>query len=374
MKHRGSLPCGWHPGRFTSLVAIRTNLILVLLNMKAIRLDEPGRLALISTEGPPLPASVQPEEALVRVRRIGVCGTDLHAFKGKQPFFNYPRILGHELGVEVVAVGGSTKNVKPGDRCSVEPYLNCGRCIACRRGKPNCCVTLQVLGVHTDGGMREAFVVPSRKLHPSERLTLDQLALVETLGIGCHAVDRARVEAGESTLVIGAGPIGLAVVQFALEAGAQVIVLDINSKRLEFCREQLGAPHMINATRQDPLEALKEITSGDLPTVVFDATGNPQSMRSAFGYPAHGGRLVFVGLFPGEVTFNDPNFHRRELTLLASRNARPEDFARIINLVEIGRIDTVPWITHRASFADAVTEFPRWIQPETGVIKAMIEV
>lgn len=341
--------------------------------MNAIRLEEPGRLTLLSIEGPPPAASLQPEEALVRVRRIGICGTDLHAFKGNQPFFSYPRILGHELGVEVLAVGGSTKNVKPGDRCSVEPYLNCGRCIACRRDKPNCCVMLQVLGVHTDGGMREAFVVPSRKLHPSERLTLDQLALVETLGIGCHAVDRARVETGEFTLVIGAGPIGLAVVQFAIEARAQVIVLDVNARRLEFCREQLGAHHVIDATGANPLEALKQITSGDLPTAVFDATGNPQSTKGAFGYPAHGGRLVLVGLFPGEVTFNDPDFHRRELTLLASRNARPEDFARIINLVEIGRIDTAPWITHRASFADVVTEFPGWTQPETGVIKAMVE-
>lgn len=341
--------------------------------MKAIRLEEPGRLALISTGEPPSPASIQPEEALVRVHRIGVCGTDLHAFRGRQPFFSYPRILGHELGVEVVAVGSSTRNVKPGDRCSVEPYLNCGHCIACRRGKPNCCVTLQVLGVHTDGGMREAFRVPSRKLHRSEHLTLDQLALVETLGIGCHAVDRAQIETGEFALVIGAGPIGLAAVEFAIEAGATVIVLDVNAGRLEFCRERLGAPHVIDAAREDPLETLKQITSGDLPTVVFDATGNPQSMQNAFDYPAHGGRLVFVGLFPGDVTFNDPNFHRRELTLLASRNARPKDFTRIINLVETGRIDTVQWITHRASFAEAVTEFPRWIQPETGVIKAMIE-
>jgi 2-desacetyl-2-hydroxyethyl bacteriochlorophyllide A dehydrogenase len=340
--------------------------------MKAIRLEEPGRLALLSTEGPP--ASIQPDEALVRVHRIGVCGTDIHAFNGRQPFFSYPRILGHELSVEVFAVGSSTKNVKPGDRCSVEPYLNCTSCIACRRGKPNCCVNLQVLGVHTDGGMRETLVVPSRKLHPSERLTLDQLALVETLGIGCHAVDRARVEAGEFALVIGAGPIGLAVVQFAIEAGTQVIVLDINQKRLEFCREQLGAPHVINAASKDPLEAVKQITSGDLPTVVFDATGNPQSMMGAFEYPAHGGRLIFVGLFAGDITFNDPNFHRRELTVFASRNARPEDFTRIIDLVEGGRINTSPWITHRASLVDVVAEFPRWTKPETGVIKAMIEV
>jgi threonine dehydrogenase-like Zn-dependent dehydrogenase len=145
-------------------------------------------------------------------------------------------------------------------------------------------------------------------------------------------------------------------------------------ERLEFCREQLGVAHVINAASKDPLQALKQITSGDLPTVVFDATGNPQSMMGAFEYPAHGGRLTFVGLFPGDATFDDPNFHRRELALLASRNARPGDFARIIDLVETGRIDTAAWITHRASFADAVTEFPRWTKPESGVIKAMIEV
>lgn len=341
--------------------------------MKTIRLEEPRRLALLST-CEPSPTSIRPGEALVRVHRVGVCGTDIHAFNGRQPFFSYPRILGHELGVEVIAVEDPAGSLKPGDRCSVEPYINCGKCIACRRGKSNCCVKLQVLGVHIDGGMREEFVVPSRKLHLSRNLTLDQLALVETLCIGCHALERAHVEPGEFTLVIGAGPIGLAVVQFAIQAGTQVIVLDINPKRLEFCRNQLGAPYVINAASDDPLEALKQITSGDLPTAVFDATGNPKSMMSAFEYPAHGGRLVFVGLFPGDVTFSDPNFHRRELTLLASRNARREDFVRIIELVETGRIDTAPWITHRASFPDVVTEFPRWTKPETGVIKAMIEL
>jgi 2-desacetyl-2-hydroxyethyl bacteriochlorophyllide A dehydrogenase len=340
--------------------------------MKTIRLEEPRRFALVSTDEPG--PSLQPYDALVRVRRIGVCGTDIHAFNGNQPFFSYPRILGHELGVEVIAVGSLSENVHPGDRCSVEPYLNCGHCIACRSGKSNCCVSLQVLGVHTDGGMREALVVPSRKLHPSADLTVDQLALIETLAIGCHAVDRARVEAGEFALVIGAGPIGLAVVQFAIEAGAQVIVLDINPNRLEFCREKLGAPFSINAALSNPLEVLKEITAGDLPTVVFDATGNPNSMMGAFNYPANGGRLAFVGLFQGDVTFNDPNFHRRELTVLSSRNALSEDFTRIIGLVESDRIDTDPWITHRALFAEVPTEFPRWTKPETGVIKAMIEV
>ena len=341
--------------------------------MKTIRLEEPGRLALLSTDKPS-PTSIRPGEALVRVHRVGVCGTDIHAFNGRQPFFSYPRILGHELGVEVIAVEDPAGGLKPGDRCSVEPYINCGKCIACRRGKSNCCVKLQVLGVHIDGGMREEFVVPSRKLHLSRNLTLDQLALVETLCIGCHALERAHVEPGEFTLVIGAGPIGLAVVQFAIQAGTQVIVLDINPKRLEFCREHLGASHVINAASENPLEALKWITSGDLPITVFDATGDPKSMMSAFEYPSHGGQLIFVGLFPGDIAFNDPNFHRRELTVLASRNARPENFTRIIDLVEAGRIDTAPWITHRAPFVDVVAEFPRWTKPETGVIKVMIEV
>jgi 2-desacetyl-2-hydroxyethyl bacteriochlorophyllide A dehydrogenase len=276
--------------------------------------------------------------------------------------------------VEVLEVGSNVTNVKPGDRCSFEPYLNCQKCIACRRGKPNCCTKIKVLGVHTDGGMREQFSLPARKLHASSTLSLDQLALVETLGIGAHAVERAEVESGEFVLVIGAGPIGLAAMQFAVEAGAQVIVLDINEDRLSFCREQIGVPHVINGAHEDVLNQLFEITGGDLPTAVFDATGNPKSMMTSFEYPAHGGRLVFIGLFQGDVAFNDPNFHRRELTLMGSRNAQPEDFRRIIRLIEAGRIDTTPWITHRASFVDAVREFPAWVKPETGVIKAIIEL
>ncbi|HZZ19296.1 MAG TPA: zinc-binding alcohol dehydrogenase family protein [Opitutaceae bacterium] len=339
--------------------------------MQSIRLEEPGRLVVGELASPDFPGE---GEVLVAVRRIGVCGTDIHAFGGKQPFFTYPRILGHELGVEVLSVGAGVSNVRIGDTCSVEPYLNCGACVACRRGKPNCCAVLKVLGVHVDGGMRERFALPAAKLHSSPSLSLDQLALVETLGIGCHAVDRGRVEPGEFALVIGAGPIGLATMQFAAEAGAQVIVMDVNQARLDFCREQLRIPHVVNAAVQNPLETLKDLTGGDLPTVVFDATGNPRSMMSAFEFPAQGGRMVFVGLFQGEVTFNDPNFHRRELTLMASRNALPSDFTRIIRLIEQGRIDTTPWITHRGRFKDVPGLFASWTLPESGVIKAMIEL
>jgi 2-desacetyl-2-hydroxyethyl bacteriochlorophyllide A dehydrogenase len=340
--------------------------------MKTLTLEEPGRLTLGDTPEPD--AALAAGQALVKIHRIGVCGTDIHAFNGKQPFFSYPRILGHELGVEVLAVADDVTNVAPGDRCAVEPYLNCGKCIACRRGKGNCCTSLQVLGVHTDGGHRERIVVPAAKLHASKKLTLDQLALVETLGIGAHAVDRAQLEAGETVLVIGTGPIGLAVIQFAHAAGAKVIAMDVNDARLQFCRDTLGVAHTVNATVPDVVAELASLTNGDLPTAVFDATGNPKSMMASFNYPAHGGRLVFVGLFQGDVTFNDPNFHKRELTLMGSRNARSADFPRIIALIESGKVDTTPWITHRAPFDAVPEQFPSWVKPETGVLKAMIEL
>jgi 2-desacetyl-2-hydroxyethyl bacteriochlorophyllide A dehydrogenase len=340
--------------------------------MKTLTLEEPGKLTLGDTPEPD--AALAAGQALVKIHRIGVCGTDIHAFNGKQPFFSYPRILGHELGVEVLAVADDVTNVAPGDRCAVEPYLNCGKCIACRRGKGNCCTSLQVLGVHTDGGHRERIVVPAAKLHASKKLTLDQLALVETLGIGAHAVDRAQLEAGETVLVIGTGPIGLAVIQFAHAAGANVIAMDVNDTRLAFCRETLGVAHTVNATVPDVVAELQNLTNGDLPTAVFDATGNPKSMMASFNYPAHGGRLVFVGLFQGDVTFNDPNFHKRELTLMGSRNARSADFPRIIALIESGKVDTTPWITHRAPFDAVPEQFPSWVKPETGVLKAIIEL
>jgi 2-desacetyl-2-hydroxyethyl bacteriochlorophyllide A dehydrogenase len=337
--------------------------------MLQIILEKPGQFT--TSEGPAPKRAAG--EAIVRVHRIGVCGTDLHAFAGKQPFFNYPRILGHELGVEVIDPGDDPHGLKPGDRCSVEPYLNCGHCIACRRGKPNCCTELKVMGVHVDGGMRPLLAVPTRKLHRSTTLDYDQLALIETLGIGAHAVERAEIKPGDTVLVIGAGPIGLSVIQFVLVTGAPLVVIDVSETRLAFCRDQLGVKHTLNAG-PDLATQLRAILGGDLPTIVIDATGNPKSMAGTFDLPAHGGRIVFVGLFQGEVSFNDPNFHRRELTLCASRNALPGTFREIINLVEAGRVNTRPWITHRFSLTETPVVFPREIAGNPAVLKAMIEV
>lgn len=338
--------------------------------MQTLVLAEPGRLELTDT---PQPATdrLPLGHALVRVHRCGVCGTDLHAYRGRQPFFSYPRVLGHELGVEVVTLADDVPadRLAVGDRCAVEPYLNCGHCIACTRGKPNCCVSLQVLGVHTDGGMRAYVTVPAHKLHRSNALTLDQLALVETLGIGAHAVARTRIEADDNVLVIGAGPIGLGAMQFAKATGATVTAMDISEERLAFCREQLGIEHTLKP--DDPATAATPATDY---TAVLDATGNPQSMAAAFDRPCAGGRLTLVGLFPGEVSFHDPDFHRRELTVRASRNSTPDDFARIIALIESGDVDTTPWITHRAALADVPNTFETWLDPANRCLKAVIDV
>ena len=312
-------------------------------------------------------------QALVRVHRIGICGTDIHAFAGRQPFFDYPRILGHELGVEVIDPGDEPNGLRAGDRCAVEPYLTCGRCVACRRGKTNCCTELKCLGVHTDGGMRPYLALPTRKLHRSATLGYESLALIETLGIGAHAVERAEIQPDDFILVIGAGPIGLSVVQFARLSGATLAVMDVNAMRLEFVRTHLGVSHTLQAP-SDPVAALRAIGGGDLPTIVIDATGNARSMAATFELTAHGGRIVFVGLVQGDITFSDPNLHRRELTLCASRNATAATFRTIIDLVESGRIDVTPWITHRFHLEETPTFFPAEIAGNPRVVKAMITV
>jgi 2-desacetyl-2-hydroxyethyl bacteriochlorophyllide A dehydrogenase len=336
--------------------------------ISTVILDEPGHLRLTDTPAPPEPG---PGETLVRVHSVGICGTDIHAFNGRQPFFTYPRILGHELGVEVLAIGEGVVDLMVGDRCSVEPYLHCGSCIACRQGRTNCCAMLSVLGVHSDGGMRERIIVPAQKLHRSAALSYEELALVETLAIGAHAVQRAAIVPGECALVVGAGPIGLGTMQFAHLAGAKVIALDLSPERLAFCQAQ-GVTAATVDGREDPLPALLELTGGDMPTVVFDATGSARSMERSFDYPAPGGRLVFVGLVQGTISFNDPSFHRRELTLLATRNALAENFTTIIGQLESSAIDSRPWITHRAAHTEFIEAFPGWLAPDSGIVKGVV--
>ncbi len=341
--------------------------------MKAIQLAEPFKFQHIDIPEPVRPG---PGEALLKVHRVGICGTDIGGYLGKMPFFSYPRVPGHELGVEVAAIGDGVTNVTVGDRCSVEPYINCGHCYSCRRGHTNCCETNKTLGVMCDGGLCERIVLPASKLHPSAKLTFEQLALVETLAIGCHAVNRGNPQPGEHVLVIGAGPIGLSVIEFAKLSGARTIVMDMNEQRLRFVRERMGVPDTI-LTKGDgeEIKQLQELTRGQFADVVVDATGSHKSMSHALNYCAFVGRLVYVGITQQEVSFpHAPIMHRREVTVMASRNALPGDFKRIIRLIEDGQIETRPWITHTTGFHALPEVFPSYAKPETGVIKAIIEV
>ncbi|MBL8206705.1 MAG: zinc-binding alcohol dehydrogenase family protein [Blastocatellia bacterium] len=336
--------------------------------MKAIILDQPGSF---SAADIPEPQSVA-GEAIVRISRIGMCGTDLHAYRGRQPFFTYPRILGHELCAEIVEIENNVAELQAGMTCSIAPYLYCGSCLACRNGKTNCCVKLQLLGVHVDGGLREFFSVPLHTLHYSSALTREQLALVEPLSIGAHAVSRAQLKPDETILVIGAGPIGLAIIAHANTTGVKVIVMDVSADRLGFAHEQFNVSATIVAG-ENILEQLSDLTNGEMPSVVFDATGNVASMNESFNYPANGGRLILVGLHLDFVTFRDQDFHRRELTVLSSRNATAADFQRTISLLETGRINIAPWVTHRVKDRDLIEQFPSWLDAKAGFIKAVVE-
>ena len=343
--------------------------------MKAIEFTAPEKISVIDLKDAPSPG---PEEAVVRTHRMGICGTDLACYLGKFPFFDYPRTPGHELGLEVVAIGEDVTHVKPGDKCSLEPYVNDPDSPTSRKGHSNCCPGVKVIGVHNNGGLREGtFTVPSRKLHPGNALSYDQLALVETLAIGYHAVQRANPQPGETVLVIGAGPIGLACLEFLkLMDGVNVVVMDMVQSRLDFCAENLGIAQGVRFQSDGGhLAKLEQVTDGNLCDVVIDATGSPKSMSTCFEYAAFCGRVIYVGITTSELQFpHAPVFHRRELTLLASRNAVPADFSEIIKLIEERKIDTNAWITHRIRFDEVPEKFAQFTDPKLGAIKAIIEV
>ena len=309
-------------------------------------------------------------ETLLKIERIGICGTDLHAYEGIQPYFNYPRILGHELAatiVETKAVGFTA-----GDKVTIIPYMHCGQCIACKTGKHNCCVNMKVFGVHIDGGMREFVTVPDTALVKSGGLSLDELALVEPLAIGAHAVKRAAVVPNEFVLVMGAGPIGIGIAAFAKIAGAQVIMVDVNDSRLDFCKNLLDIKHTINPLTQNVIDVCKLITNNDMPTVVMDATGNLSAINNAFAYLAHGGCYVLVGLQKEHISFSHPEFHKREATLMSSRNANTQDFNYVIDCIQKGLVKPSSLITHKVSFSEVTDHFESWLNPATGVVKAMV--
>jgi 2-desacetyl-2-hydroxyethyl bacteriochlorophyllide A dehydrogenase len=328
--------------------------------------ETPGTL---KAEDRPMPVPAD-GEVLLRVRRVGICGTDLHIFTGRQPYLNYPRVMGHELS-GTVAEAPSGSRLAPGDMVYVMPYLSCGRCVACRAGRTNCCVNLQVLGVHRDGAFTEYLSVPEGFVHKAEGVTLDQAAMIEFLAIGAHAVRRAQVCAGQRVLVVGAGPIGMGAMVFSKLRGATVVALDSRADRLAFCAQQLGTSASVTLGSGD-VEQLAALSSNEFYDVVFDATGNATAMERGFGFVAHAGTYVLISIVSADITFNDPEFHKRETTLLSSRNATSEDFETVLAAMREGRIPA-GLNTHRMALADVPASFPALLEPDAGVVKAIVE-
>jgi len=345
-----------------------------MYNMKTLVLTKPGEFAF---EDRPKPVP-QNDEILFKVLQIGVCGTDLHAFEGTQPLYTYPRIGGHELAVQIAEIPSAAKSaagdLREGDIVSILPYLRCGNCVTCRNGKTNCCTTLKVLGVHIDGGMQEYLSLPAYYAVPAGKVRAEDIALVECFAIGFHGVRRGNPRQGEAALVVGAGPIGIGAIHGLKERGAKVIAMDINEKRLAYAKDIAGADYTINSATSDSAKAMADITGGELFPLVIDATGNIEQMKKAFDYAGPGGAIVYLGLVRADISFFDPLFHVKEITLMASRNATKEDFANVINGIESCRVNTSGFITQTASLDEAPALFPSWIKPETGCIKAVVTI
>lgn len=332
--------------------------------MKAIVCTEPGTLERIDLPWP------TPVDGLVAVdiKAVGICGTDFHIFKGLRPFLEYPRVMGHELS-GVVAEDGAT--LKKGTEVVINPYLACGQCRACRRGKTNCCATLKVLGVHVDGGMCERILIPEENLMPAGDLGLRNAAMIEFLAIGAHAVRRSELQAGDRVLVVGAGPIGVGTAFFAKLAGGGVTVMDASTDRLAMVRDSLGFRETIAAGGTALAEA-DRLTGGDRFDVVFDATGNARAMEASFDFVGSGGSIVMVGVLKADITFDDPEFHRREMTIRATRNATRQDFETVMDAVAGGDIPMDAIATHSDTLHALPEALPAWLAGGDRPLKAVV--
>lgn len=337
--------------------------------MKTIVLNEPGDLM---EKDAPDPAKLGANEVLLKVRCLGICGTDLHAYKGRQPFFTYPRILGHEVAAEIVSFGQHVTHLKKGDMCTVLPYRNLIADQAVKSGKVNCGSGLHYMGVHEDGAMQEYFIRNADEIILCKDLDAEQIAMIEPLSIASHAIERACIKPSDIVLVAGAGPIGILTIAMGQLKGARFIATDLNQQRLAFVKEKYPATGII-VTNDHLLSNIRELLEGDLPTIIIDATGNRESMMNCFEYIAPGGTIVFVGLFTGNIEFSDPKFHAKEITLKSSRAAVPEDFRKVIRLLPGRTIHIDGLITHRLPFDSLTDTFPQLYNPDKQVIKAVIE-
>ena len=325
--------------------------------MKALLIAAPGEVEL-GTSAEPQPAA---NEVLLRIRRVGFCGSDLNSFRGLNPMVSYPRIPGHEIAATVEALGGG---VPPGElplgaEATVIPYTACGRCAACRRGRANSCRDNRTLGVQRDGALTERIVVPWERVLVAEGLSTPELALVEPLSVGFHAAARGRVAPEDRVLVIGCGAVGLGAVASAARRGATVIAADVDDRKLALAR-QAGAAHTVNSSVQPLHELLSDLTRGDGPDVVIEAVGLPATFLTAVDEVAFTGRVVYVGYAKAPVTYDTSRFVQKELDILGSRNATIDDFRSVIAMLRDGAFPVAAAVTRTVPLDDAADALREW--------------
>jgi 2-desacetyl-2-hydroxyethyl bacteriochlorophyllide A dehydrogenase len=312
-------------------------------------------------------------ELLVKIKNIGICGTDIHAFHGNQPYFSYPRVLGHELSGIIVDAKIDNNSIL-GKPVSVLPYLSCGKCNSCVRGKTNCCSQLKVMGVHVDGGFGEYVSVPVDNIMIGrEETDLEHLSMVEPLSISYHGIMRADILENDWVIIFGAGPIGIGALMFAKSKTDKIILIDINQNRITYCKSILGIEHSFNGNDETLFEQIKELTNGHFADIVIDATGNKKSIQQQLTFLGHGGKWILIGLQREDLHINHPEFHKREATLMSSRNATKHDFEQVIDKIDRKEIDPALLITHTLDFKEVVNSFSTFIVDQTlikGIIKA----
>lgn len=312
-------------------------------------------------------------ELLVQIKNIGICGTDIHAFHGDQPYFSYPRVLGHELSGIIVDAKIDNKSLI-GKPVSVLPYLSCGKCNSCLKGKTNCCANLHVMGVHVDGGFREYLSVPEDNIMVGKNETnLEHLSMVEPLSISYHGIMRADILENDWVIIFGAGPIGIGALMFAKSKTNNIILIDINQNRITYCKSILGIEHSFNGNDETLFEEIKELTNGHFADIVIDATGNKKSIQQQLRFLGHGGKWILIGLQREDLHINHPEFHKREATLMSSRNATKHDFKQVMDKIDNKEIDPALLITHTLDFEEVVNSFSSFIVDQT-LIKGIIKV
>lgn len=337
--------------------------------MKAIEITEPGSVRVVDCPDP----TAADGEVLVRVETVGYCGTDLSTFRGANPLVTYPRVPGHEVAARVVECGPGAGDFKPDELVLVFPYTECGRCAACQSGRPNCCQNNQTLGVQRDGALAEYAVLPQAKLIRAEGLSTRELALVEPLTVGAHAVARGGAQAGETVAVFGCGAIGLGVVAAAAARGADVIAIDLDDRKLEIAKA-CGAARCVNSAREDLAKTLRDATDGHGPALVVEAVGLPQTFRAAVELVAFAGRVVYVGYAKQPVDYETKWFVLKELDIRGSRNALATDFETVIQMLRDGRVPTDQIVTHETDLENAPAALAQWSEEPGPVTKVHVRL